>query len=379
MTRRRFIGQRAAATAVLGSRVGVLLLATSVLLPVGATAQVISGGGPAATDCFVTYDSHPAANNPALRPKSVRCADQDVACGDADSRLGYCGYDVQIALNSTNFPACAPQNFPVGSFLIPFSGPQDDDHPNHIPAFEPLQQFASDTLPLDVAMGDVNLTSGFLPVVVPMAIAFTSRGPAFKSTTVALKPTMCTLPLDAKGRCPGGGRKDSDTFKMICTPPIDPVTKLKISPCSGVTSTFQQIQDEIFDRKCSTLAGCHGSAVPPHNLCLRSSCNGDTRHAYTDLVGVDPANEAAFNDGLKRVAPGDPAHSLLVHKINGGTQLNDQTGDAGAYGLRMPYNNPFAGRARPKLSSGEIQLITDWIAHGAPETDLVSTVGSACR
>jgi len=137
--------------------------------------------------------------------------------------------------------------------------------------------------------------------------------------------------------------------------------------------------DESFVRKCSTRAGCHGSAVPPHILCLHTSCNGDTRHAYTDLVGVDPANEAALNDGLKRVVASDPAHSLLMHKINGGAQLNDLAGDGGAYGLRMPYNNPFAGRTRPKLSRGEIQLISDWIVHGAPESGLVSTVAGACK
>jgi hypothetical protein len=351
----------------------VLLLA----YPVGA--QVVPGGGPAATDCYVTYDAHPAANSPTLHPKSVKCADQDAACGDADSRLGYCGYALQVALNSTNFPVCAPQNFPVGSFLIPFSGPENDDHPSHIPAFEPLQQFVEDQLPLDAGAGDVNRLSGFFPVVVPMAISFTSHGPLFKATTVSLKPTMCTLPLDARGHCPTGGKKDTDTFKLTCTPAVDPATRLRIRPCTGVTSTFQQIQEQIFDRKCSTLAGCHGSAIVPHDLCLKTSCNGDTRHAYTDLVGVDPMNEAAFHDGLQRVVPGDPGRSLLVHKINGGAQLNDQTGVVSAYGLRMPYHNPFANRARPKLSSGEIQLITDWILHGAPDSGLVSTVGSACK
>ena len=379
MTSRYSVRQRRA-VGVFGLRFGAMLVAAVVLLPAPpAATQVVPGGGPATTDCFVTYDSHPAANNPTLRPKYVKCADQDVSCGDADGRLGYCGYDVQLTLNSTNFPSCTPQDFPVGSFLIPFSGAQNDDHPKHIPAFEPLQQFVDDQLPLDTAVGDVNLMSGFVSVVVPMSIGFSSRCPVFKTTTVSLQPTMCTLPVDAKGRCPPGGKRDSDTFKLICTPAADPVTKLKVSPCDGVTSTFQQIQDEIFDRKCSTLAGCHGSAIPPHNLCLKPSCNGDARHAYTDLVAVDPANEAALNDKLERVMPGDPGHSLLAHKINGGAQLNDQTGFVGAYGLRMPYNNPFAGRARPRLSSGEMQLITDWIVHGAPESGLVSTYTSACK
>ena len=380
MTRRHSFRQPSAVSVVFGLRFAALLVTVLLLPTVSRTAaQVIGGGGPASTDCFVTYDSQPAANTPTLRPKYLKCADQDVVCGDADARLGYCGYAAQLTLNSTNFAGCAPQDFPLGSFLIPYSGPGNDDHPKHIPAFEPLQQFVDDQLPLDAGAGDVDLMSGFFSVVVPLSIGFGARGPVFKITTVSLQPTMCTVALDTKGHCPPGGKKDSDTFKFMCTPPVDPTTKLKISPCAGVTSTFQQIQDEIFDRKCSTLAGCHGSAIPPHNLCLKTSCNGDTRHAYTDLVDADPTNEAALNDGLKRVVAGDPSHSLLIHKINGGTQLNDQLGDVGAYGLRMPYNDPFANRARPKLSSGEIQLITDWILHDAPDTGLVSTVGGACK
>jgi len=351
----------------------------AILLGDTVAAQIIPGGGPSATDCFVTYDSHPAANNPHARPKAVLCADQDGACGDADARLGYCGYDVQLTLNSTNFAPCVPQDLPVGSLLIPFSGAANDDHPNHIPAFEPLQQFVDDQLPLNAGAGDVDLMSGFFSVAVPMTIRFTGRGPVFKTTSVTLHPTMCGMPLDLKGHCPPGAAKDVDTFKLTCTPAIDPITKLKISPCSGVASTFQQIQEQIFDRKCSTLAGCHGSAISPHDLCLKSSCNGDTRHAYSDLVGVDPTNEAALGDGLKRVVAGDPGHSLLVHKINGAAQLNDHMGAVGAYGLRMPYNNPYAGRKRPKLSGGEVQLITDWIMHGAPESGLVSTVVGACK
>lgn len=373
------MGQPRTAGTIPGPGFGAVIAAVVFFAGSPAAAQVIPGGGPAATDCYVSYDSHPAANTPAVRPKSVKCADQDTNCGDADTRLGYCGFEVQIALNSTNFSSCTPQNFPVGSFLIPYSGADNDNHPKHIPAFEPLQQFVDDSLPLDVSAGDVNLLSGYVSVVVPLSIGFTSRGPVFKKTTVSLQPTMCTLPLDTKGHCPPGGTKDKDTFNLTCTPAVDPDTNLKVSPCTGVTSTFQQIQEEIFDRKCSTLASCHGSAIPPHNLCLRSSCNGDTRHSYSDLVGATPSNESALAEGLKRVQPGDPANSLLVHKINGGAQLTDQSGFVGGYGLRMPYNNPFAGLVRPKLSNGEIQLITDWIVHGAPDSGLVSTVGSACK
>jgi hypothetical protein len=344
--------------------------------PVGA--QVVEGGGPKSTDCFVTYDSIPTANYPSANPRHVRCADQDVSCGDADARLGYCQFQLRLTLNSDNFAGCSPTNLPTGGFLIPFSGPMNDDHPKNVADFEVFQQFAEDQLPLTPA--DSNIMSAFSDVTVPMQIAFTGNGPMFRTTTITMHPTMCTVPLNANGKCVSPGIKDVDTFNLTCTPPLDPMTGAKISPCTSITSTFQQIQEHILDRKCSTQASCHGSAIPPHDLCLRSSCNAGTRSAYTDLVGVAPANFFANEDGLKRVDPGDPGNSLIVHKINGGAQLNSPVSGPLAYGVRMPFNNPAIDRARPKLSHGEIKLITDWIMAGAPQTGFVATTAAgACH
>lgn len=354
------------------------LIVTAASLQPHAVSGEVGGGGSASTDCFVTYDS-PAAT-PVLKPKRIKCADQDATCGDTDTRLGYCTYPVQIILNSTNFPPCAPADLPIGGFFIPYSGNMNDDHPKHIPDFEPFQNFVVSKLELTPA--DTNITSPPQDVKIPMRIGFTSKGPVFKTTALKLHPTMCTAPLGANHKCSSGASKDVDTFKLTCLPALD-TNGDKISACTGITNTFQQIQEHIFDRKCSTLAGCHGSAQAPHDLCLKSSCNDGADDPYTALVSHIPNNFPANSDGLLRVDPASPANSLLVHKINGGAQLNSANPvfapGIGVYGLRMPYNNPAIDRARPKLSAAEIQLITDWIQNGALQTGFQSTAKGACQ
>lgn len=344
----------------------VLLLLLGVSVPTAG--QVVGGGGPTATDCWVTFDSIPAPNRPASRPNSVRCRDQDVACGDADPALGQCQFSVQIALNSTGFANCSPSAFPANSFAIPYSGPANDDHPKHVPDFEPLQQFVDGELPL--GSGDVDRLSGYQPVTVTLPIRFSARGPRFRPMTLRLDTEICQIPL-ISGRCPSP-LGDKDRFKLICDRPLDPMTSQPISPCTGVTSTFQQIQEHIFDRKCSNLATCHGSVEPSHDLCLKPSCGG-SRSAYTDLVNVPPHNFAAASDGLKRVDPGNLENSLLYRKILGSKKLDSPNFGGGAYGFRMPYHNPAADRARPRLRPGEKRLLRDWILAGAPQTGFISS------
>jgi len=354
-----------------GDLVTVLVCSAVLVLGHPAPGQVVGGGGAPSTDCLVTYDSVPAPNYPPAKPRHVRCADQDATCGDTDARLGYCQFQLQLAFKSSTLPGCTPGD--VNGFLIPYSGATNDDHPKHIADFEPFQTFFDDNGPITT----LDQTTGFHNVTVPMTIGFTAKGPVFKPTTVAMHPTACATAL-SNGRCPMGVAKDVDTLNLTCTPALDAMGQT-ISPCTGITGTFQQIQEHIFDRKCSTMATCHGSAGEVHHLCLKADCDAGTHHAYSDLVGITPNNALAANDGLKRVDPSTPTNSLLVHKINGGAQLNNTTVGAGAYGARMPYNNPSAGRARPKLSHAEIQLITDWIAAGAPPSGFVTTTArGAC-
>jgi len=281
-----------------------------------------------------------------------------------------------VSFNSTGFAPCAPTDLPVGGFLVPYStalGADFDNHPKHNQDFEAFQMFADDNLPFSAAMTDQ--ASGFSDVTVPMKIAFTSKGPKFKTSKITMAPIMCTTALDVD-KCEAG-LKDKDKFNLVCTPAVD-MAGDAISACTGITGTFQQIQEHIFDRKCSNQPTCHGSVTSEHDLCLFPSCNAGTRSAHTDLVGVIPHNFAANDDGLLRVQAGNPGNSFIMRKILG--QLDSPVSGDDAYGKRMPFHDPSDDRSRKKLGSAEVQLISDWILAGAPATGFVATTAKgACQ
>jgi hypothetical protein len=85
-------------------------------------------------------------------------------------------------------------------------------------------------------------------------------------------------------------------------------------------------------------AGCHGGGSPTLGLNLSS---GNT---FASAVNVNSTEVPA----LKRVSPGSPSTSYLVHKIEGSQSV----------GARMPLGSP-------PLSAADIQKIKDWITQGA--------------
>jgi len=100
-------------------------------------------------------------------------------------------------------------------------------------------------------------------------------------------------------------------------------------------SDFQEIQDTVFTPICTQ---CHIGASAPQGLRL------DAANSYAMLVNVN-SNEVPT---LKRVNPGNPDQSYIVHKIQGNQ----------AVGGRMPL-----GQAQ--LPQDRIDLIRQWIAAGA--------------
>jgi len=96
-------------------------------------------------------------------------------------------------------------------------------------------------------------------------------------------------------------------------------------------------------------AGCHGSARVA-GLDLRPDV------AYANLVGV-PALTVA---GLARVAPGDPAGSVLWNVL--------------AKGIGVPGADALPGIAMPiggRLTAEDVDAVRLWIAAGAPENGVV--------
>ena len=92
----------------------------------------------------------------------------------------------------------------------------------------------------------------------------------------------------------------------------------------------------VLDQVCGNTDGCHGGGAG--NLGIRPGAE------FLDLIGVTSSE----NPPMKRVAPGDPAHSYAYLKL---------ACDGGIVGACMPLGMPSAATAK---------LFHDWIEAGAP-------------
>ena len=110
----------------------------------------------------------------------------------------------------------------------------------------------------------------------------------------------------------------------------------------GVRSTFDTIQDHIFNESCIS-SSCHSSAWAAAGLSLEPDV------AYEQLVGRTPQNAKAREEGMLLVKAGDPGESFLMTKL---------TGSGVGYGDRMP-------RSYSSLSGVAIDAVRAWIAAGA--------------
>ena len=126
--------------------------------------------------------------------------------------------------------------------------------------------------------------------------------------------------------CGGGGGGGGGTT----SPPPPP-------PPASFGANFSEIQAVVFTPTCAT-AGCHSGAGAPQGLQL------DATNSYALLVGV----ASSENPGVLRVAPGDPANSYLIHKLEGTASV----------GAQMPLD-------RAPLSQANIDTIRQWITDGA--------------
>jgi uncharacterized protein (TIGR03118 family) len=110
-------------------------------------------------------------------------------------------------------------------------------------------------------------------------------------------------------------------------------------PPPPATVTLTQLQANIFSPRC---ASCHsgGGSGLPRSMDLTSAAA-----SFAALVNVNSVQNAA----LKRVLPGDPANSWLIHKLEG-TNLGGTS--------RMPLGGPF-------LDQPTIDQVKTWISEGA--------------
>jgi hypothetical protein len=127
-----------------------------------------------------------------------------------------------------------------------------------------------------------------------------------------------------------------------------------ITPGSGagtpLTASLQSIQDNVFTPICTK---CHIGAGAPEGLQL------DAAHSYAALVGVPSAEQST----VKRVAPGDPANSYIIRK------LEDTPGISGN---QMPLGGPY-------LPQSTIDVIAQWITAGAPNSAAAMSIEASAK
>jgi hypothetical protein len=131
---------------------------------------------------------------------------------------------------------------------------------------------------------------------------------------------------------------------------VDPTCGLDPVPAGdGGTNDgprFSQLMNTVFTPTCAT-GYCHQKDPPPV-----APMSLDGPKAYTSLVNVASVQAP----GMKRVAPGDPANSYLMHKLRGTAA---GIGGSGAPVTQMPLN-------KPALSPQVLKDIEAWIKRGAP-------------
>jgi hypothetical protein len=250
------------------------------------------GGGPAATDCMLVTDVAGASGR-----RAAACTDGDPAC-DADGVAdGTCVVRVQLCVGAVGAgsPRCHADVVTAAEVTSP------------VPA-------------LAAALG-------------ALAMPITTPDTCTAAVTVPI-PTLGrrAVRLVVRARAAmASGHADRDRVALVC----------RRRPGAG--ATFATIQRKVFTPSCAT-ASCHG-AGGAGGLILGAAVS------YGSLVGVPPANRVAGDAGLLRVAPGDPARSFLLRKLQGTL----------APGEGAPM--PFVG---PSLPPASIDLVRRWIAAGAP-------------
>lgn len=116
------------------------------------------------------------------------------------------------------------------------------------------------------------------------------------------------------------------------------VLLLSGNPAAADGPSFKKDIAPLLKNRC---AACHLTGEEPGGMALHPG------GAFASLVDA-PSQETE----LKRVKPGDPAGSYMLHKIKG-THL-----EVGGVGVRMPMD-------APPLNGAEIARIQAWIAAGA--------------
>jgi hypothetical protein len=308
----------------------LVALTVFALVPAFAGAVIVPGGGSSATDCLLVFDAQP--NSPENKPRNFRCADGAACDGDGIVN-GVCEFSISICANSTYNPSCTVNELN----LVTVEHAADNGDPKFDPEYQALQSNIENDI--EYPTEDLDKCTDATLIHVPVKGPF--AGNSCKGNKKKMKITSLSQVI--------GGKIYKDTDRMMFT--CDP-SPLGCDPQVFWASTFERVQKQIFNQSCA-LSSCHDSQSQAGSLLL------ETGASRTNLIDVVPENVAAAGAGWERInqtspTTGDPATSFIVHKIEGDFPAG------GDYGDRMPLH-------RPKLPQNLIDVITNWVAAGAPD------------
>ncbi len=124
-------------------------------------------------------------------------------------------------------------------------------------------------------------------------------------------------------------------------------------------STYDEVYT-ILQNNCAT-SGCHNHATQEAGLDLEGSGSSKMADVYGNLIDVTPKNSKAAAKHNKLIYPGHPYKSFLFRKLQHNSGLAPNSYLVSGEGDPMPPNVPM-------LSNEKLELIRQWILHGAPET-----------
>lgn len=124
-------------------------------------------------------------------------------------------------------------------------------------------------------------------------------------------------------------------------------------------STYDEVYT-VFQSNC-TNSGCHNNTDKAAGLDLEGSGSSPKAEVYANLIDINPNDTTASANHNKLIYPGHPYKSFIFRKMAHNSGLAPNSNLEPSEGDAMPQNSP-------TLSSKKLELIRQWILHGAPET-----------
>jgi len=171
-------------------------------------------------------------------------------------------------------------------------------------------------------IGEKMTNTKTLPVLILSLVAILVL--AGCGTQAAAEPVATQAPVNEPASESGPQAAPTETVEPISTEaPVEAPTEPAAEASAGTVSFTNDVMP-IIDSRC---VNCHGGERTQEGLVL------------TDFAGI-----MAGSDNGPVVMPGDPANSLLVELVAN---------------QKMPKRGP-------KLTPSQVQILTEWVAAGAP-------------